>query len=60
MKVCLFDCSLVDLCLGRGQDHILTDQVGSGGGGWGGGGGGGGGCGAEGCMRRLGRGRLSE
>ena len=42
MKVCLFDCSLVDLCLGRGQDHILTDQVGSGGGGWGGGGGGGG------------------
>ena len=32
-SVCLFDCRLVDLCLGRGQDYILTVQVGNGGGG---------------------------
>ena len=36
LRVCLFDCRSVDLHLGRGKDHILTDQVGGGGGGvWG-------------------------
>ena len=31
LSVCLFDCRSVDLRLGRGYDHILTDQVGGGG-----------------------------
>ena len=35
LSVCLFDCRLVYLRLGRKSDHILTDQVGGGEGGWG-------------------------
>ena len=31
LSVCLFDYRSVDLRLGRGCDHILTDQVGGGG-----------------------------
>ena len=37
LSVCLFDCRSVYLRLGRGYDHILTDQIGGGGvgrGGW--------------------------